>query len=151
MVPVARYVCYLWGRIDACLEIAARPEVISVLSVMRCRVPGRHGSMLDARRRGSDIRIVYSPLDSLKIAQDNPDKQVVFFGLGFETTMPSTAMTAATSEVRGLKNFSLFCQHITIVPTLRCLLEQEDVRIDGFIAPGHVKYGDWLHALSTFM
>ncbi|MDM3609950.1 hydrogenase formation protein HypD, partial [Proteus mirabilis] len=68
------------------------------------RVPGRHGSMLDARRRGSDIRIVYSPIDSLKIAQDNPDKQVVFFVLGFETTMPSTAMTLQQAKLRGLKN-----------------------------------------------
>ncbi len=66
------------GRIDACLEIAARPEVIFCTFGDAMRVPGRHGSMLDARRRGSDIRIVYSPLDSLKIAQDNPDKQVVF-------------------------------------------------------------------------
>ncbi len=132
-------VCVLpMGRIDACLEIAARPDVIFCTFGDAMRVPGRNGSMLDARRRGSDIRIVYSPLDSLKIAQDNPDKQVVFFGLGFETTMPSTAMTLQQAKLRGLKNFSLFCQHITIVPTLRCLLEQDDVRIDGFIAPGHV-------------
>lgn len=132
-------VCVLpMGRIDSCIEIASRSDVIFCTFGDAMRVPGRNGSMLDARRRGADIRIVYSPLDSLAIAQKNPDKQVVFFGLGFETTMPSTAMTLQQAKRLNLQNFTVFCQHITIIPTLQTLLEQEDVRIDGFIAPGHV-------------
>lgn len=132
-------VCVLpMGRIDACLEIAARPGVIFCTFGDAMRVPGRGGSLLDARRHGSDIRIVYSPLDALTIARDNPDKEVVFFGLGFETTMPGTAATLQLAKKSGLKNFTVFCQHITIIPTLRTLLEQKDVFIDGFIAPGHV-------------
>ncbi len=102
------------------------------------RVRGKNGSLLDAKRRGADVRIVYSPLDALNLAQQNPEREVVFFGLGFETTMPSTALTLQQARLRQVKNFSVFCQHITIIPTLRSLLEQPDVRIDGFLAPGHV-------------
>ncbi|CNI46030.1 hydrogenase formation protein HypD [Yersinia vastinensis] len=132
-------VCVLpMGRIDSCLEIAAHPEVIFCTYGDAMRVPGRHGSMLDAKRRGADIRVVYSPLDALTLAQNNPSREVVFFGLGFETTMPASALTLQQAKRLGLTNFSLFCQHITIIPTLRSLLQQPDVRIDGFLAPGHV-------------
>ncbi|CNE57094.1 hydrogenase isoenzymes formation protein [Yersinia rohdei] len=132
-------VCVLpMGRIDSCLEIAAHPEVIFCTYGDAMRVPGRQGSMLDAKRRGADIRVVYSPLDALTLAQQNPRREVVFFGLGFETTMPASALTLQQAKRLGLTNFSVFCQHITIIPTLRSLLEQPDVRIDGFIAPGHV-------------
>lgn len=102
------------------------------------RVPGRNGSMLDAKRRGADIRVVYSPLDALTLAQHNPDRHMVFFGLGFETTMPASALTLQQAKRLGLTNFTVFCQHITIIPTLRSLLQQPDVRIDAFLAPGHV-------------
>lgn len=132
-------VCVLpMGRIDGCIEIAERPDVIFCTYGDAMRVPGRKGSLLDAKRRGADVRIVYSPLDTLAFAQQHPDKQIVFFGLGFETTMPSTALTLQQAKRLGLKNFSVFCQHITIIPTLRSLLEQPDVKIDGFLAPGHV-------------
>lgn len=132
-------VCVLpMGRIDSCLEIAAHPEVIFCTYGDAMRVPGRHGSMLDAKRRGADIRVVYSPLDALTLAQNNPSREVVFFGLGFETTMPASALTLQQAKRLGLTNFTLFCQHITIIPTLRSLLQQPDVRIDGFLAPGHV-------------
>jgi len=82
--------------------------------------------------------MVYSPLDALTLAKRNPERQVVFFGLGFETTMPSTALTVLRAAREGVENFSLFCNHITIIPTLRALLEQPDLGIDGFIGPGHV-------------
>ncbi|CAI2404912.1 Hydrogenase isoenzymes formation protein hypD [Serratia fonticola] len=132
-------VCVLpMGRIDNCLEIAAHPEVIFCTYGDAMRVPGRNGSLLDARRRGADIRVVYSPLDALQLAADNPQREVVFFGLGFETTMPASALTLQQARQRQLKNFTLFCQHITLIPTLRSLLQQPDVRIDGFLAPGHV-------------
>ncbi len=132
-------VCVLpMGRIDSCLEIAAHPAVIFCTYGDAMRVPGRNGSMLDAKRRGADIRVVYSPLDALTLAQQHPDREVVFFGLGFETTMPATALTLQQAKRLGLTNFTVFCQHITIIPTLRSLLQQPDVRIDGFLAPGHV-------------
>ncbi len=132
-------VCVLpMGRIDSCLEIAAHPQVIFCTYGDAMRVPGRNGSMLDAKRRGADIRVVYSPLDALTLAQQHPDREVVFFGLGFETTMPATALTLQQAKRLGLTNFTVFCQHITIIPTLRSLLQQPDVRIDGFLAPGHV-------------
>lgn len=132
-------VCVLpMGRIDSCLEIAAHPAVIFCTYGDAMRVPGRNGSMLDAKRRGADIRVVYSPLDALTLAQQHPQREVVFFGLGFETTMPATALTVQQAKRLGLTNFTVFCQHITIIPTLRSLLQQPDVRIDGFLAPGHV-------------
>lgn len=132
-------VCVLpMGRIDSCLEIAAHPAVIFCTYGDAMRVPGRNGSMLDAKRRGADIRVVYSPLDALTLAQQHPDREVVFFGLGFETTMPATALTLQQAKRLELTNFTVFCQHITIIPTLRSLLQQPDVRIDGFLAPGHV-------------
>jgi len=132
-------VCVLpMGRIDACCEIAAHPEVIFCTFGDALRVPGKQGSLIQARERGADIRVVYSPLDALKLARDNPARQVVFFALGFETTMPVTAVTLQQVRREGLTNFSVFCQHISLMPTLRSLLSQEDVRIDAFLAPGHV-------------
>lgn len=132
-------VCVLpMGRIDSCLEIAAHPEVIFCTYGDAMRVPGRNGSLLDARRRGADVRVVYSPLDALQLAAENPQHEVVFFGLGFETTMPASALTLQQARLRQLHNFTLFCQHITLPPTLLSLLQQPDVRIDGFLAPGHV-------------
>lgn len=132
-------VCVLpMGRIDSCVEIAAHPEVIFCTYGDAMRVPGRNGSLLDARRRGADIRIVYSPLDALALAREHPEREVVFFGLGFETTMPASALTLQQARQMNVTNFSLFCQHITIIPVLQSLLGQPDVRIDGFLAPGHV-------------
>lgn len=132
-------VCVLpMGRIDSCIEIAKKPEVIFCTFGDAIRVPGRNGSLLQARQQGADIRLIYSPLDALKLAKENIDKQVVLFGLGFETTMPGMALTLKQAKQQQLKNFSLFCQHITIMPTLRSLLQQPDILIDAFLAPGHV-------------
>lgn len=132
-------VCVLpMGRIDACCEIAAHPEVIFCTFGDALRVPGQHGSLAQARERGADIRVVYSPLDGLRLARENPARQVVFFALGFETTQPVTAVTLQQARRERLTNFSIFCQHISLMPTLRSLLSQDDVRIDAFLAPGHV-------------
>lgn len=126
------------GRIDSCVEIASHPEVIFCTFGDAMRVPGKQGSLLQAKARGADVRIVYSPMDALKLAQDNPTRKVVFFGLGFETTMPTTAITLQQAKQRDVRNFYFFCQHITLIPTLRSLLEQPDNGIDAFLAPGHV-------------
>ncbi|MDU4094895.1 MAG: hydrogenase formation protein HypD [Pantoea sp.] len=132
-------VCVLpMGRIDACGEIAAQPQVIFCTFGDALRVPGKQGSLLQARERGADVRVVYSPLDALQLARENPQRQVVFFALGFETTMPVTAVTLQQARREKRDNFSIFCQHISLIPTLRRLLQQEDTRIDAFLAPGHV-------------
>ena len=103
------------------------------------RVPGSHGTLLEAKAEGADVRMVYSPLDALRIARENPDRQVVFFAVGFETTAPSTALTLHARQGRGHRGTSrCFCNHVTIVPPLRALLESPDLRLDGFIGPGHV-------------
>jgi hydrogenase expression/formation protein HypD len=102
------------------------------------RVPGGDGTLLDAKAQGADIRMVYSPLDALRIARENPEREVVFFAVGFETTAPSTALTLMRAKVESLRNFSVYCNHVTIVPPLRALLESPDLRLDGFIGPGHV-------------
>ncbi|HKN04986.1 MAG TPA: hydrogenase formation protein HypD [Buttiauxella sp.] len=132
-------VCVLpMGRIDACIEIASHAEVIFCTFGDAMRVPGKNGSLMQAKARGADVRVVYSPMDAIALASLNPDKKVVFFGLGFETTMPTTAITLQQAKSQGISNFYLFCQHITLIPTLRSLLEQPDNGIDAFLAPGHV-------------
>ncbi len=132
-------VCVLpMGRVDDCVAIAERPEVIFTTFGDAMRVPGSKGSLLQAKARGADVRMVYSPMDALDIARKNPTREVVFFGLGFETTMPSTALTILQAEAEGIGNFSVFCNHITIVPTMRAILDAPDIRIDGFVGPGHV-------------
>jgi hydrogenase expression/formation protein HypD len=102
------------------------------------RVPGSRGSLLEAKAAGADVRMVYSPLDALRIARRNPDRQVVFFAIGFETTAPSTALTLKRARAEGIENFSCMCNHVLIVPPLRALLDSPDLRLDGFIGPGHV-------------
>ncbi|MFM2486890.1 hydrogenase formation protein HypD [Celerinatantimonas yamalensis] len=132
-------VCVLpMGRIDSCLDIAHRDDVIFLTFGDAMRVPGGHGSLLDARRKGADIRMIYSPLDAIKIAQDNLTKQVVFFALGFETTMPASAITFIRAKEMGLSNLFGFCQHITIIPTLNALLSDPNQKIDALLGPGHV-------------
>ncbi len=132
-------VCVLpMGRVDDCVALAERPDVIFTTFGDAMRVPGSHKSLLQAKADGADIRMVYSPLDALDLARKNPDRQVIFFALGFETTMPSTALTVLQARAEGLKNFSLFCNHITTVPTIKAILDSPDMQIDGFLAPGHV-------------
>jgi len=126
------------GRVDDAISIAERPGVIFTTFGDAMRVPGSRTSLLDAKASGADVRMVYSPLDALKIAKKNPDKQVVWLALGFETTAPSTAMTVLQAEKEGVENFSAFCNHITIVPALKALLDSPDLQLDGFLGPGHV-------------
>jgi hydrogenase expression/formation protein HypD len=126
------------GRVDDGIAIAHTDGVIFTCFGDMMRVPGSDGSLLDAKAAGADIRMVYSPLDALRIAKQNPDHEVVFFAIGFETTAPSTALTLKRARSEKLTNFSVMCSHVTIVPPLRALLESPDLRLDGFIGPGHV-------------
>jgi hydrogenase expression/formation protein HypD len=132
-------VCVLpMGRIDDGLSLAAAPNFIFAAFGDMMRVPGTHGSPLEFKARGMDVRIVYSPADALKLARNNPDKHVMFFAIGFETTAPSTALTLVRAKMEGLKNFSVFCNHVTIIPAIRAILDSPDMRLDGFVGPGHV-------------
>jgi hydrogenase expression/formation protein HypD len=126
------------GRVDDAMALASDPDVIMTSFGDMMRVPGSNGSFFDAKARGTDIRMVYSPLDSLKIARQNPDRRVVFMAIGFETTAPSTAMTVLRAAAEGLENFSIFCNHVTIIPAIKAILDSPDLRLDGFIGPGHV-------------
>ncbi len=132
-------VCVLpMGRIDDGLSIAAGHDVMFTAFGDMMRVPGTHGSPLEHKARGMDVRIVYSPSDAIKLAKANPNKHVMFFAIGFETTAPSTALVLQRARREGLKNFSIFCNHVTIIPAIRAILDSPDMRIDGFIGPGHV-------------
>jgi hydrogenase expression/formation protein HypD len=132
-------VCVLpMGRIDDGLSLAAQPDFIFAAFGDMMRVPGTHGSPLEYKARGMDVRIVYSPADALKLARNNPEKHVMFFAIGFETTAPSTALTLLRAKTEGLRNFSVFCNHVTIIPAIRAILDSPDMRLDGFVGPGHV-------------
>jgi hydrogenase expression/formation protein HypD len=132
-------VCVLpMGRIDDALSIAQDPNVIFTAFGDMMRVPGRQGSPLEHKARGMDVRIVYSPADALALAKKNPERQVMFFAIGFETTAPSTALTLMRAKAMGVQNFSVFCNHVTIIPAIRAILDSPDMRIDAFIGPGHV-------------
>ncbi|MFC4056120.1 hydrogenase formation protein HypD [Actinomadura syzygii] len=126
------------GRVDDAIAIARHPDVIMTSFGDMMRVPGGGGSFFDAKAEGADIRMVYSPLDALKIARLNPDRRVVFMAIGFETTAPSTAMTVLRAAAEGVENFSVFCNHVTILPAIKAILDSPDLRLDGFLGPGHV-------------
>ncbi|WP_413720829.1 hydrogenase formation protein HypD [Silicimonas sp. MF1-12-2] len=126
------------ARVDECIELAERPEVIFTTFGDAMRVPGTKRSLLQAKADGADIRIVYSPLDALELARRNPEREVVFFGLGFETTTPSTALSIQQAAREELTNFSVFCNHITVPPPIRALLNDPHMVLDGFVGPGHV-------------
>ncbi|MEU6414775.1 hydrogenase formation protein HypD [Microbispora sp. NPDC046933] len=126
------------GRVDDAIHIAERPDVIMTSFGDMMRVPGGRGSFFDSTAQGADIRMVYSPLDALKIARRNPDRRVVFMAIGFETTAPSTAMTVLRAAAEGVRNFSVFCNHVTIIPAIKAILDSPDLRLDGFLGPGHV-------------
>jgi hydrogenase expression/formation protein HypD len=126
------------GRVDDAISIAGQPDVIMTSFGDMMRVPGGQGSFFDAKAAGADIRMVYSPLDALKIARANPDRRVVFMGIGFETTAPSTAMTVLRAAADGVDNFSVFCNHVMIIPAIKAILDSPDLRLDGFLGPGHV-------------
>jgi len=132
-------VCVLpMGRVDDAIAIARTDGVIFTTFGDMMRVPGSQGSLLDAKADGADVRFVYSPLDVLKLARQYPDREVVFFAIGFETTAPSTAVTLLRAQAEGIKNFSVFCNHVTIIPAIKAILDSPDLRLDGFVGPGHV-------------
>jgi len=126
------------GKLDDAISISQNPNVIFTTFGDAMRVPGSTTTLLQAKAQGADIRMVYSPLDSLQIAKDNPDQEVVFFALGFETTAPSTALTILQAESEKIHNFSMFCNHVLVIPALEALLDNPDLQLDGFIGPGHV-------------
>jgi hydrogenase expression/formation protein HypD len=155
------------GRLDDAIALAEHPNVIFTTFGDAMRVPGSKYSLLQAKAKGADIRMVYSPLDALQIAKDNPKRDIIFFAIGFETTAPSTALTVLQAEADGIENFNLFCNHVLVVPALEALLTNPDsgyqhqaehtgvgqwdssstvphktatptLQLDGFIGPGHV-------------
>ena len=126
------------NKVDECVELAEEKQVILTTFGDAIRVPGSKKSLLQAKAEGADIRIVYSPMDALDIAVKNPGKDVVFFALGFETTMPSTALTIQEAKKQEVLNFSILCNHITIPQTLKALLDTDNLNLDAFIGPGHV-------------
>jgi hydrogenase expression/formation protein HypD len=131
-------VCVLpMGRVDDAIAIARTDGVIFTTFGDMMRVPGSKGSLLDVKADGADVRFVYSPLDALKLARQNPHREVVFFAIGFETTAPSTAITLQRAQAEGIKNFSVFCNHVMIIPAMKAILDSPDLRLDGFIGPGH--------------
>ena len=126
------------GRLDDAMAIAQQPNVMFTTFGDAMRVPGSTLNLLQAKAEGADIRMVYSPLDALAMAKANPDKEVVFFAIGFETTAPSTALTVLQARDQGVANFSLFSNHVLVVPALEALLDNPDLQLDGFVGPGHV-------------
>lgn len=126
------------GIIDKALAIAARPEVIFCSFGDMLRVPGSEVDLFEVRSRGGDVRVVYSPLDAVKLAEDNPDKEVVFFAIGFETTAPANAMAVHQAKARGLTNFSVLVSHVLVPPAIEAIMTSPVSRVDGFLAAGHV-------------
>jgi hydrogenase expression/formation protein HypD len=124
--------------IDKAVAIAQRPDVIFCSFGDMLRVPGSSKSLFDAKAQGADVRIVYSPLDALKLARTNPERQVVFFAVGFETTAPANAMAAWQADHDGIENFSLLVSHVLVPPAMEALLSSENCVVQGFLAAGHV-------------
>ena len=124
--------------IDRAIAIARKPGVIFCSFGDMLRVPGSSRSLLDAKAESADVRIVYSPLDALKLAKANPDKQVVFFAVGFETTAPANAMAAWQADHDGVENFSLLVSHVLVPPAMEALLSSDNCVVQGFLAAGHV-------------
>jgi len=124
--------------IDKALAIAAQPGVIFCSFGDMLRVPGTVGDLFQIKGAGGDVRVVYSPLDAVEIAQKNPRNEVVFFGVGFETTAPANAMSVHLAKRRGLKNFSLLVSHVQVPPAIEAILSAPGHKIDGFLLAGHV-------------
>jgi hydrogenase expression/formation protein HypD len=125
-------------RIDKAHAIASLPDVIFCSFGDMLRVPGSRGDLLTLRSRGADVRVVYAPLDCLKIARDNPDKRVVFFGIGFETTAPANALVVRRAKLEGVANFSMLVSHVLVPPAISAILGSPDNRVQAYLGPGHV-------------
>lgn len=124
--------------IDKAIAIAARPEVIFTSYGDMLRVPGSERDLFSVRALGGDVRVVYSPLDAVKLAQQNPDREVVFFAIGFETTAPPNAMSVSQAQTLGLDNFSVLVSHVRVPPAIHAILGSTHNRVQGFLAAGHV-------------
>lgn len=124
--------------IDKAIAIASRPDVIFTSFGDMLRVPGSSKDLLSVKAEGGNVRMVYSPLDAVKVAQQNPDKSVVFFAVGFETTAPANAMSVWQAKQLGLKNFSILCSHVLVPPAIEALLSSPSNMVQGFLAAGHV-------------
>jgi len=124
--------------IDKAIALACTPGVILSSFGDMLRVPGSNGDLLSAKAQGGDVRIVYSPLDALRLAQKNPDKEVVFFAVGFETTAPANAMAVWQAKQMGVKNFSILCAQVRVPPAIELILSDPYNKVQGFIAAGHV-------------
>ncbi len=124
--------------IDKAVEIASRPDVVFCSFGDMLRVPGTADDLLTVKARGGDVRMVYSPLDTLRVAKEHPDKQVVFFAVGFETTAPANAMAVAQARREGLGNFSMLVSHVLVPPAMEAILSAPANRVQGFLAAGHV-------------
>jgi hydrogenase expression/formation protein HypD len=123
---------------DRAHAIASRPDVIFCSFGDMLRVPGSRGDLLQLKSHGHDIRVVYSPLDAVNLAAANPERRVVFFAIGFETTAPANAMAVCLARKRGLKNFSMLVSHVLVPPAMTAILQAPDNRVQGFLGPGHV-------------
>ena len=126
------------GDIDAVIELVRQPQITLVTFGDMMRVPGTHSSLQEERSRGADIRIAYSPLDALEIARKNPDREVVFLGIGFETTAPAVGITVEQAAAEHLSNFAVFSLHKLVPPALEVIFSDPDIKVDGLICPGHV-------------
>lgn len=124
--------------IDKALEIASQPNVIFTSFGDMLRVPGTQGDLFSVKAKGGDVRIVYSPMDAITIAEKNPDKEVVFFGVGFETTAPANAMAVVEANRKQLTNFSVLISHVLVPPAIEAILQSEKNEVQGFLAAGHV-------------
>ena len=129
------------GLIDQAIAIASRREVIFCSFGDMLRVPGSTSSLNDARAEGADVRVVYSPLDALKLARANPNRKVVFFAIGFETTAPANAMAVWQADREGIGNFSILAANVLVPPAMRAILDAPGCKVQGFLAPGHVCTG----------
>jgi hydrogenase expression/formation protein HypD len=124
--------------IDKALEIASQPNVIFTSYGDMLRVPGSQADLFSIRAQGGDVRVVYSPLDAVKIARENPDKEVVFFAIGFETTAPANVMSVLQAHQLKLNNYSILVSHVRVPPAIEAILNSPDNRVQGFLAAGHV-------------
>src|SRR5215472_16195255 len=124
--------------IDRAHAIASRPEIIFCSFGDMLRVPGSRGDLLQVKAQGGDVRVVYSPLDAVNLADANPNRQVVFFAIGFETTAPPNAMAVWLAKKRKLTNFSVLVSHVLVPPAITAILSSPDNRVQGFLGPGHV-------------
>jgi hydrogenase expression/formation protein HypD len=125
-------------KVDRAIQLARRPDVMLTSYGDMLRVPGSDSSLMIEKSHGADVRMVYSPLDALRLAEQNPQKRVVFFAIGFETTAPSAAMALIKAKAEGLDNFAVLSNHVLLPPMLKAILDSRDVKIDAFIGPGHV-------------